>query len=194
MQYTVGAGVPAGVTDAMVAGQCFWYSTAATGVALAVVGTGSAPMIWNPSDSNRKLHVIQVNIGYVSGAVAAQHVGWGLFLNVGSTKGTAQPIVSCTEVAAVNAILGASGQASHMRFAPATVSMTGGPSYAGTYGISSGGAVGAGPLYQMIDYTWGKITIPPGVAFFPAITGGTFTMTASVAVFGWEEPIAAAGG
>jgi len=193
MEYTVGAGLPGGVTDAIANGQCFWYSTAATGVAMAVVGTSSAPMIWNPSDSNRRLHIIQVNFGYVSGAVAAQHLGWGIQYGVGAQYGTAQPVVSLTKVAAVNAILGG-GVASKMNFAPATCSLTGGPSYAGTYGFSSGGAIAAGPFYELMDWTWGKIVIPPGVAFFPGISGGTITMTASVAVFGWEEVIAAAGG
>ena len=150
-------------------------------------------MIWNPSDSNRRLHVIQVNFGYVSGAVAAQHIGWGIMTGVGAQLGTAQPVVSMTAVAPVNAILGA-GVASRMRFAPATCSLTGGPSYTGTYGLSAGGAVGAGPLFPLIDFTWGKIVINPGVAYFPAITGGTITCTASVAVFGWEEVITAAGG
>ena len=150
-------------------------------------------MIWNPSDSNRRLHVIQVNFGYVSGAVAAQHIGWGIQLGVGAQLGTAQPVVSYTGANPVNALLGG-GVASHMRFAPATCSLTGGPSYAGTYGLSAGGAIGAGPLFPLIDWTWGKIVIPPGVAFFPGIFGGTLTCTASVAVFGWEETIAPGGG
>ena len=193
MEYTVGAGLPGGVTDAILAGQCFWYSTAATGIAIAAVGTGTVPMIWNPASSNRNLHIIQVNFGYVSGTTVAQHIGWATFAGVGDQIGTAQPIISYTAAAAVNAILGG-GAASHMRFAPATVSMTGGPTYAGTYGISTGGAQAAGPMYQMIDWTWGKIVIPPGVAFFPAVSGATITMTASVAVFAWEQPISPSGG
>jgi len=193
MEYTVGAGLPSPVQDAILNGQCFWYSTAASGVALAVVGTSSAPMIWNPSDSNRRLHVIQVNFGYVSGAVAAQHIGWGIQLGVGAQIGTAQPVVSYTAGSPVNALIGA-GVASKMRFAPATCSLTVGPTYQGTYGLSAGGAIGNGPLFPLMDWTWGKIVIPPGVAYFPAVSGGTLTMTASVAVFGWEEPITSGGG
>jgi hypothetical protein len=193
VEYTVGAGLPGGVSDAIAAGQCFWYSTAATGIAIAAATTSTVPMIWNPSDSNRNLHIIQINFGYVSGTTVAQHLGWATFLGVGAQFGTAQPIISYTAANPVNALLGA-GVASKMKFAPATVSMTVGPTYAGTYGISTGGAQAAGPLYPMIDWTWGKIVIPPGVAFFPAVSGTTITMTASVAVFAWEQPITSAGG
>ncbi len=190
MIYTVET--PNTVTDAILAGQCFWWSTAAAGVAIAPAAAGSAPMIWNPSDSNRNLHVIQVNFGYVSGTTVAQHLAWAVLPNAGAQIGTAQPIVSYTAGNPVNALVGA-GAASHMRFAPLTCSVTA-PTYMNTYGMSAGGAQAAGPMYELVDWTWGKIIIPPGNAFFPAVSGNTITLTAAVAVFGWEQVIAPGGG
>jgi hypothetical protein len=180
--------LPAGISDLIEKGYGFYYNTAAAGVAAAVCGTASAPMLWNPSDSDVRLKILRIRYGGVSGTVILAHIAYGLFLNCGSQIGTAQPIVSHTLVAAVNAVPGA-GRASKIRFAPATVSMTGGPSYFMPNGLSSGGALAAGPLYKLVDDVNGEIIINPGNAFFPYVSNGALALTAAVSVFALELPI-----
>ncbi len=185
--------VPSVLTDAAQQGQCFWYSTANTGVTGAAVTTTTVPMIWNPTGSNRMLHIIQINIGVVSGSVIAAHVAYGILLAAGGQIGAAQPVISYTPASPTNSLVG-SGIVSHMNFAPATVSMTVGPAYMAPMGFSAPGANANGPMFGIQDYTWGKIVIPPGVAFFPYCSNAAIALVASVAVFGWEQQINPLGG
>ena len=188
MEYTVGAGLPPNVTDAINAGQCFWYNTPAAGVTGAAVTTTNKPVIWNPSDSNRMLHIIQINYGVVSGTVIAAHIAYGYLLAAGAQYGTGQPIVTFAGVTPVNAVAGA-GVASRMNFAHTTLTMTVGPAYMAPNGYSSGGALAGGMLYEIQDLVYGKIVVPPGVAFFPYVANGAIALVASVSTFGWEQPI-----
>jgi hypothetical protein len=188
MEYTVGAGLPAGVTDALTAGQCFWYNTLLGGVTGAAVTTNNLPCIWNPSDSNRMLHILQINYGVVSGTVIAAHIAYGYLLGAGAQKGTAQPIITYANVVPVNAMPGA-GVQSRINFSNATLTMTTGPAYLAPNGFSSGGALAAGALFSLVDEVWGKILVPPGVAFFPYVSNGAIALVASVSTFGWEQVI-----
>ena len=193
MEYTVGAGLPAGVTDALMAGQCFWYNTPGTATtATAAVNANSSPMIWNPSSSNRMLHVIQINVGAISGAVIASHGAYGYLLAAGDQQGTAQPILlagtTLTPATVFNALPGA-GVASRMRYASTTIAMTTGPAYMAPNGFSAGGALAAGAASDIQDMVWGKIVVPPGVAFFPWVSNAAMALVASVSVFGWEQVI-----
>jgi hypothetical protein len=182
-------GMPANsVRDAITAGLGFVYSTAATGIAGAAAGVNSAPMLWNPSDSGVRLRILEVKYGGVSGTVIAAHIAYGVLLKAGAQVATAGPVVSLTEVPAVNLLPGA-GMASRIRFAPATVTLIAAPTYWMPAGFSSGGAQAAGPLYSLIDKVDGKIVIPPGVAFFPYISNGAIALVASVAVLAIEEPL-----
>ena len=188
MEYTVGVGLPAGVTDALTAGQCFWYNTLLGGVTGAAATTNNLPCIWNPSDSNRMLHIIHINYGVVSGTVIAAHIAYGYVPNAGAQKGTGQPILTYANVVPVNAMHGA-GVASRMNFSNATLTMTPNVTYLAPNGISSGGALGAGAMFPLVDEVWGKILVPPGVAFFPYISNGAIALVASVSTFGWEQVI-----
>lgn len=171
-------------------GEMFIYSTAATGIAGAVAGTSSAPMIWNPSDSGKMFIPLRCLYGAVSGTVIVAHIAFGIKTNCGAQIGTAAPIVSLTEVAPVNALIG-SAKTSKMRFAPATCSLTGAPTYLGNNGMSAGGAMAAGPLFETsIDLTQGVLAFPPGTAFFPYISNAALALVASVTVVGLEVPYA----
>ena len=55
--------------------------------------------------------------------------------------------------------------------------------------MPTGGALGNGPQFEIQDMVWGKICVPPGVAFFPWVSNAAMALVASVAVFGWEQPI-----
>src|SRR3989442_422841 len=82
--------------------------------------TPNAPMIWNPSNSGKNLVVHKIEFGYVGTTWAPGHIEYGVVLNAGSQTGTGAPIVSLTQVAGVNLLLGA-GNTSVMRFAPTTL-------------------------------------------------------------------------
>jgi hypothetical protein len=169
-------------------GEMFIFSTAVTGVTPAVLGTSTAPMIWNPAGSGKILVPIRILFGGISGTVIQANYNWGYKLNCGSQTGTAAPIVSLTEATPVNALIG-SGRASVMKFAPATCSLTGAPTYGGTWGISTGGAMAAGPAFQMaVDLTDGLLAFVPGTAFFPCAANAAIALVTSVSVVALELP------
>jgi hypothetical protein len=180
------------IPDLIASGQCFWYKTAAAGIAAAVAGANSAPFIWNPSNSNVRLRILEIRYGAVSGTVILGHIAYGILSGAGAQFGTAQPIVSYTAGAAVNANFN-KGLASVMNFCPLTTTMTVGPAYFIPNGLSSGGALAAGPVYSLIDKVEGRIIINPGDAFFPYISNAALALVAAVAVLGWEEVIPAGG-
>jgi len=182
------ATLPPGIRDLVDMGYGFYYNTAAAGVTGAVAGTASAPMLWNPSDSDVRLRIIKVRWGGISGTVIAAHIAYGWLAAAGAQIGTAQPIVSYTKVAPVNAVLGA-GRASKINFAPATLLLTAAPAYLMPVGISSPGAYAAGPLFTMVDNVDGCIVVNPGNAFFPYIANAAIALVASVSVFALEIPI-----
>jgi len=180
--------LPPGIRDLVEMGYGFYYNTAAAGVAAAAAGTASAPMLWNPSDSDVRLKIIKIRYGSVSGTVIVGHVAYGILLAAGAQIGTAQPIVSYTAGTAVNAVPGA-GRVSKIKFAPLTLLLTAAPTYLMPNGLSSGGALAAGPLYKLEDYLDGGLIINPGVAFFPYISNAALALTAAVSVFALEIPI-----
>jgi hypothetical protein len=185
--YTL-ATLPPGIRDLIDMGYGFYFNTAAAGVTGAVAGTASAPMLWNPSDSDVRLKIIKVRWGGISGTVIAAHVAYGWLASAGAQIGTAQPVVSYTKVSPVNAVLGA-GRASKINFAPATVTMTVGPAYLMPAGLNSPGAYAAGGLFTMVDNVDGGIIVNPGNAFFPYISNAAIALVAAVSVFALEIPI-----
>jgi len=171
-------------------GNAFCYSTAAAGVTwLAPTTTQNMPMIWNPSGSGKNLVLYRLLAGYVSGA----HVPGNLELAVltgASGPGTGAPIVSLTQVAGVNLLIGG-GNVSVMRFAPAAVAVTVAPTFLCTLGIShltALAATAATPFTHDVDLK-GQVIIPPGVAVFVCFNAVS-TVIGAISVFGLELPIA----
>lgn len=181
-------GIQNNETDAILSGRTFIYSSAAAGVLAKAADTTPVMMLWNPLGSGVNLRIQEVRIGVVSGTVIAAHLAYGYLLNAGSSIGTANPVVSHTLVPAQNALIGG-GRASQIRFAPATATLIAAPQYGWTNGLSSGGALAAGPLFPLVDKVDGKIVVPPGVAFFPFLSNGAMALTASVVVIATEEPV-----
>ena len=169
----------------------FIYSTAAAGVTLAGLGTTTAPFLWNPANSNTLLVLTKVVLGYVSGTNVAGHVVYGYQNNMGSAPGTGAPVVSLTQVAGVNTKIGSS-VASVMRFAPATVTLTAACTYLCPMVVSTAAMIAttvAAP-FRMIDDIDGRIIVMPGSAFTVA-ANASIAVVASVAIYGFEVPVAA---
>jgi hypothetical protein len=176
--------------DAVLSGQCFSYSTAATGVLAKAADTSPVMMLWNNSVSQPvNLRIQRVMISAVSGSVIVGSLGWGIILNAGYAIGASgAPIISYTAAAATNRLV-AGGKASQIAFAPATVSVTTAPAFRETWGYSSGGALAAGPIFSIDIPVNGQIVIPPGAAFFPFLSNAAFALTAIVTVVATEEPV-----
>jgi hypothetical protein len=170
-------------------GNAFVYSQAAAGVALAAPSVNSVPMIWNPSGSGKNLVLLKVAVGYVSTTWVAGMLEYCVLTGAGSQIGTGAPVVSLTQVAGVNLLVG-SGNASVMRFAPATVTLIAAPTFLCTAGLSTvhGTATSDASPYLMQDLIDGAIIIPPGVAFF-VTANAAVAGVASVAIYGLEIPI-----
>src|ERR671931_2793238 len=109
-------------------GNAFVYSQAAAGVALAAPSVNSVPMIWNPSGSGKNLVLHKVVVGWKDTTWAVGHIDYGVLTGAGAQTGTGAPIVSLTQVAGVNCLIGG-GNASVMRFAPATVTLAAAPTF-----------------------------------------------------------------
>jgi len=177
------------IQDAIAKGYGFVYSSAAAGVVAAAPAVGTAPMLWNPSDSGVLLRIRKVMLGFVSGTVILSHLAYGLVLHAGASVATAGPIVSYTAAAAVGLIPG-KGQASRINFAPLTVTLIAAPTYWMPNGFSAPGALAAGALVRLVDDRGDdELQIPPGVAFFPYMANAAMALTAAVAVVGIEEPL-----
>lgn len=168
-------------------GQMFVYGNASTGIAGAAVGTSSAPAIINPPGSNKLFVPVKIFYGGISGTVIAAHVAWA-YHRAATIVGTAADVVSLTEVAPVNALVGA-GIASAMRFAPATITWTGSPTYGGNLGLNAGGAYAAGAMFQLVaDLSDGVLAFAPGQAFLPYVSNAALALVAQVSVIGLEIP------
>jgi hypothetical protein len=169
-------------------GNAFVYSTPAAGAVLNVLGTTSAPFLWNPLGSGRILVIHKIVAGLVAtGTTAAGHIVYGYQNDLGSQIGTGAPVVSGTFVAGKNTNLG-HPNTSKMKFSPTTVSL----SAACTFMCSAGwgqatAATTATPPISFIDDVDGRIIIPEGSAFSIAASAA-IASSYSIAIYGIELP------
>lgn len=164
-------------------GNGFVYSTS-TAVSVVALGTAGAPNLWNPSGSNKNLVITKIVVSAAAvGTPVVSAFTYGVLNNAGSQIGTAAPVVSLTQVAGVNLLLG-SGNVSVMRYAPATISLTAAPTFLCPAGFSSGSAVTPGTV-SLIDDVSGRIIIPPGNLFQIGASTATST-TYFIAIYGLE--------
>lgn len=171
-------------------GNAFVYSTAAAGVTwLAPTGTQNMPMIWNPSGSGKNFILYRILAGYVSGTHVPGNLELAIITGAGSQTGTGAPIVSLTQVAGVNLLLGA-GNITVMRFAPATVTVTTAPTFLMTLGENhaTGAAATAMAPWKHDVALNGTVIVPPGVALFVCFNTVS-TVVGSIALLGLEMPI-----
>lgn len=171
-------------------GNAFVYSTPAAGAALVAPTTTNAPMIWNPSGSGKNLVIEKIALGYVGTTWAPGFVEYGVLTNAGSQIGTGAPVVSLTQVAGVNRLIGG-GNATVMRFAPTTLVLIAAPTFLCPSGFSAVTGTAAAVLnpYTLVDNIDGGIIIPPGVAFF-VMANAAIAGVVATAIYGLELPIA----
>ena len=177
----------------VVRGRAFVYSTAAAGVALIAATTSNAPAIWNPAGSGKNLVLLKIAIGRTAkGTPLEGSIVYLTLANAGATVGTANQIVSLTQVTPVNLLLGA-GNPSVMRFAPATISTTGTATVVCASGFAqtadNGATTVSGPrVDSVIDYIDGMIIVPPGNTFQMGAAVSIST-TYTISIFALELPL-----
>jgi hypothetical protein len=160
------------------AGKVFIGSTAVAGVAYPIsTGTAVTFGIWNTS-TNKDAVLLALNVGYTSGTIALGEIGIAN-QNVGFATATAAPLSAFTDGTPKNALLG-NGNASSMRFCPATATLSAGGTAAWWSGYSIESATaGLGIFRAQIDID-GQIIVPPGQLAFVCgsiAQTGIFTMS-----------------
>ena len=178
-----------------VRGNMFSYTTALAGNALVAATTTNAPAIWNPAGSGKNLVIVQVRAARTAkGTPLEGSIVYLTLSAAGSGIGTGSQVISLTEVAPVNCLVG-SGARSVMRFAPTTISTTGTPTIICTAGFAqtadNGATTVSGPRAEsLIDYVEGAIVVPPGNTFqlgAAVSISTTYTFT----ILGLELPLPA---
>ena len=147
------------------------YTTAA--VAGAIASTSSVPLLYNPPTSGVVLRILTVRYGVVAGTVIAGSILYGLQSSPTLSVLTAGPTP-------INMFAGRGSSFQGLWYTTATIGAA--PSIVFPNGISAGGALGAGPLFNMIDTVNGAIVLPPGTAFWPYLSNAALALTALISV------------
>ena len=189
MDFTVGNLLPT-QRDQILAGKAFFYSTAASGTnALAVAGTGSAPMLYNSKTSGVNVRILKIYFGMISGTDIEAYIYYGLALNPVVT------LASTTYVAPVNALGSGAGNSSAIAqgtdggWAPITVAIGAAPTMWRVSGMSLPGASAANGIMQACDNVDGSIIIRPGMAFFPYLSNAAGALVSAISILAVEDPI-----
>jgi hypothetical protein len=172
-------------------GNVFIYSTPAAGIALIVAAmTGGHPTLWNPAGSGYNWIPLCLYLGYVSGNNAPGSLSLHNTANAGSAIGTAAPVVTFTDVAPVNALLG-SPKATKMRWAPAVNTYAAVPSHLMSTGVSlfTGVAATAVAPFTLVVPFDGALIVGPGNALSLCSIQATTTALFVVSWLGIEVPI-----
>jgi hypothetical protein len=146
----------------------FFFTNA--GIAIAAPVAASVPVLYNPIGSGVIARVHAVRLGVVSGTVLAGAIlyGWAQTTFTGVTAGPSP----------VNAVLGNDASSTLLWYTAATAAAA--PASFGPSGVSSGGALAAGPLYYLEDEP--DIIIRPGFAFWPLLANTSLGLSALVAL------------
>ena len=165
------------------AGRVFIGSTAAAGVAIPVeTGTAVTFALWNTSTA--KIAVpLWIAMSYLSGTITIG--GFGLSNQYcGFALATAAPLSAFTDGTPKNALLG-NGDASSMRFAPATATLTAGGTRCYSFGFGQQIAT-AGPGVSVMQHDFdGKLAVPSGQMIF--VTENIVTTALYNITMAWAE-------
>ncbi len=153
-------------------GSFTFYNT--TAVALAVGGTSSVPVLYNPPNSGYNARIMAVRLGVTAGTWAQGTVGYGLTPNASLSSVTAGP-------AAMPAYVGGAQLACPFLWYT-TATSAAAPTYFRASGINVAGAAGAGPMFTTLDPINGFIVLAPGAAFYPAVSLNAVATTVTVYV------------
>ena len=156
------------------------YTT--TAVAGAVVGTTSAPALYNPVNSGVVLRIMRVRYGAVAGTVIAGAITQGVI---------AAPTISGLTLGPTpfNGFVGRGQSWLGAWYTGITVGVAAAILFPA--GISAGGAYAAGPLFTMVDNVDGAIVLPPGALFYPYLSNAALAMTALITVDVLQTPFLA---
>lgn len=161
--------------------------SASGGIALIVpAATGNHPSLWNPSDSDRNLSIVRLELSWVSGNNAPGALEWASVATAGTNIGTGAPVVTYTKVAPVGIVGGALDNKG--RWSPTTNSYVAAPTFLRPTGLSLFTGVGAtavAPFQMTVDYD-GDFVIAPGTVICLCTQAATTTALFQVAVT-WEE-------
>jgi hypothetical protein len=140
-----------------------------------VVGTVWAPLVI--------LRVMAVHVGVVSGTVIAGCILYGL------GSGITFSSTATTDAASVNTFVGRGAETPAKFYTTATASEA--PTVLVPSGLSAGGHLTDGALFNLTDKIGGSIVIPPGGSFWPFIgnTALAPALTALVAVDVIQTPM-----
>lgn len=162
--------------------------SASSGIALIVPATtGGHPTLWNPSDSDRILHVLKLELSYVSGNNAPGAIEWAYVANAGSTHATGAPIATATLVAPTG-VLGY-GSNNKAKWSPTTNTFTAAPTFLRPTGLSLFTGVAAtavAPFMLRASYDLEEFQVGPGTAICLCTQAATSTALFQVAVT-WQE-------
>lgn len=167
-------------------GQVYVASTAAAGIAILVSATtGNVPTLWNPTGSGRIVYPIMLNVNWLSGAVTASNLLWSVTANTGANIGTGNPVVTFTNVAPVNALLGGPAE-SAIRWSPAVSTYTAAPAFFAATGIN----LKATALDSLLSVdTQGTMALMPGTAL--SLTCSVASTTALIQASIWYVSVPA---
>jgi hypothetical protein len=177
---------------AAVAERMFIASTLTAGIALIVAATtGNHPTLWNPSDSGVLLEIVELELSWISGVNAPGALYWHETANAQEHAAALHPILTFTEVAAVNALRG-SAVTSKAKWAPAVNTYTAAPAYLMPTGISLNtmAAASANAPFILSKRYDGKLVLKPGVALSLCSQMNTTTALFGVNVWYIETPMA----
>jgi hypothetical protein len=153
------------------------YTTSA--VAGAVIGTTTAPALYNPAASGVVLRILRVSLGAVAGTVIAASHTYGVI---------AAPVLSGLTPGPTpfNTFIGRGATFQGAWYTGITVASA--ATILFPSGISAGGALAAGPLFTMVDNIGGAIALPPGAIFYPWVSNAAIALTALVTVDVLQTP------
>lgn len=166
----------------------FTGSSASGGIALIVPATtGGHPTLWNPSTSEKYVHVRRLALSWVSGNNAPTAIEWAAVENAGSTHATGAPIATATLVTPVQRL--GEGSSNSAKWSPTTNTFTAAPVFTRAAGISLFTGIGTtavAPFPLMAFYEQDEFVLAPGVAICLCSQAATTTALFQVSVT-WEE-------
>ena len=169
-------------------GKLYTGVSASGGIALILPATGGGhPTLWNPSNSDRYLSIVRLELSWVSGNNAPGALEWAAVPgDAGSTHATGAPIATATRVAPVG-VLGGKVDAKGI-WSPTVNTFTVAPAFLRPTGLSLFTGVAAtavAPFALRVDYD-GDFVLNPGKAITLNTQAATTTALFQVAVT-WEE-------
>jgi hypothetical protein len=148
-------------------------------IAAAPANASSVPVLYNPAGSGIFARIVAVRLGIVSGTVVAGCLEYGFAASPSFSGITAGPSAVCD-------FLGNDASTPLLWYIVATAGAA--PTVIGPAGPNAGGALAAGPLYELTDHPDGLV-LPPGAAFWPLLSNTSLGLSALVSldVFQWHQ-------